>query len=187
MKLQPDPLKVILNGTMATTRFLATLTPLCKGVDEDIVRDFVQRMDPDYFDRFQPDEIARHIKLAGLLDPDHPCQVAVTDAPDRQLDIVVVAYDYFAEFATICGLLSSFGLDIREGGIYTFAERAEVAGPSPSLLYGPGFLRRRPRGKAGLARKKIVDVFRVRPMPGVSFTAAQQRLLAEELDSMVRL
>ncbi len=166
---------------MTKDQLLSSLLPLCQGVEEEIVRDFVQRMDPEYFDRFPPDAIARHVKLAGLLDPDHPCQVSVTDAPEGQLDVAVVAYDYFSEFATICGLLSSFGLDIREGAIYTFAEPTAASPPTPR--YGP----RRPRKTAGLTRKKIVDVFRVRPMPAAPFTPPQQRRFVEELGKTVRL
>ncbi|TAJ23012.1 MAG: hypothetical protein EPO64_12210, partial [Nitrospirae bacterium] len=173
---------------MTTERLLTTLLPLCAGVEEDIVRDFVDRMDPDYFDRFQPGDIARHIALVGRLDPDHPCQVAVTAAPEGMFDLVVVAYDYFSEFATICGLLSSYGLDIREGGIYTFTERTDAPGGfSPRPDRSPASLRPRPRGKAGLTRKKIVDVFRVRPMLDTAFPPSQQRRLAEELTRMVTL
>lgn len=186
MKLQLDPLNGILNSAMTATQLLATLMPLCNGVDEDIVRDFVQRMDPEYFDRFQPSEVARHIKLAGLLDPDHPCQVSVTDAPDGQLDIAVVAYDYFSEFATICGLLSSFGLDIREGVIYTFAEPPAASAPSPAPRYGPG-VPRRPRRTVGLTRKKIVDVFRVQPIQAMPFSPPRQRRFIEELGRTVTL
>lgn len=171
---------------MTSAHLLQTLLSLCTTVDEEIVHDFVSRMDADYFDRFQPTDIASHIMLAAHLDPDHPCQISMREREAGLLDLVVVAYDYFSEFATICGLLSAFGLDIREGSIYTFAEATVASGPSSAPRRGPAS-RNQPRRKAGLARKKIVDVFRVRPMPGVSFTAAQQRLLAEELDSMVRL
>ncbi|MBM4122547.1 MAG: hypothetical protein FJ249_08145 [Nitrospira sp.] len=172
-------------------QWLTTLLPLCKGMDEDIVRDFVVRMDPEYFGRFQPSEITGHIGLAARLHPDQPCSVSITEAPDGQLDVTVVAYDYFSEFATICGLLSSFGLDIREGEIYTLGE---ATAPAPSLAptpsYSPGGFRR-PRGKAGpsagLTRKKIVDVFRVRPLSAVPFPPQQQRRFIEDLDKAIRL
>ncbi|MBM4125683.1 MAG: hypothetical protein FJ246_12165, partial [Nitrospira sp.] len=139
---------------MTTDRLSTILLPLCAGVDEDIVRDFLARMDPDYFERFQPGDIARHIALVGRLDPEHPCQVAVTTAPEDLFNVVVVAYDYFSEFATICGLLSSYGLDIREGGIYTFADATDSSGPAPSPDRTFAALRRRPRKKTGLTRKK---------------------------------
>ena len=169
---------------MSGDYLLQTLRPLCADKDQDIVQDFVSRMDPEYFDRFGPKEIARHIALAGHLDLDHPCQVGFHPREGGLLEIVVVAYDYFSEFATICGLQSAFGLDIREGQVYTFAE-AQTHSASPRIGSVP--LRNRRRGRAGLARKKIVDLFLVRPLPGRSFTPSQQRRFAEELASMVRL
>ena len=65
-----------------------------------------------------------HIQLASRLTPDHPCELSVLDKRAGQSEISIVAYDYFSEFATICGLLSAFGLNIEEGRIYTFAEAA---------------------------------------------------------------
>jgi len=160
-----------------------SLKPLCAGVDDDVLRDFVTRMDPDYFDLFTPDEIAHHIRLAAQLDLDHPCQVAVTDRADGVLDVAVVAYDYFSEFATLCGLLSAYGLDIREGRIYTFAE-----GPVQGVLVKPvSPFHRPPRGRAGLSRKKIVDVFRVRPIPAMPFGPSERRRFVQELDGLIRL
>lgn len=174
--------------SVTTEHLLQPLTLLCPDVDEEIVRDFVSRMDSDYFEQFRTSDIARHIRLAGRLDLDHPCQVAVNEREDGSLDIAVVAYDYFSEFATICGLLSAFGLDIREGGIFTFAEAATDSRASPSGRRGLSLPpRTRPRGTAGLARKKIVDVFRVRPMPGMPFAVPQRRQFMKELDEMIEL
>ncbi|MER3423445.1 MAG: hypothetical protein C4293_09660 [Nitrospiraceae bacterium] len=162
---------------------LATIKPLCSGVDEDVIRDFLRRMDREYLSEFEPVQIAQHIQLAGRLDPDHPCQVAFSSRSDGLTDVAVVAYDYFSEFAAICGLLSAFGLDIREGRIYTFAE-AEA--PPPARRY-PGASRGRLQRRPGLARKKIVDLFRVRPIPGIRFDLAAHSRFSEELDQMIRL
>src|SRR2546423_13605783 len=121
-------------STVTQDRLLRTLRPLCPEVDQDVVQDFVLRMDPDYFNSFDSHEIARHITLAGRLDLDQPCQAGFKTREDGLFEIVVVAYDYFSEFATICGLLSAFGLDIRGGQVYTLA----AAQPSPaSLRVGP--------------------------------------------------
>ncbi len=169
---------------MTHDQLLQTLTLLCPDVEDEIVRDFVLRMDGDYFDRFKPDEIASHIHLAARLDLDHPCQVAISERPDGLLDIVIVAYDYFSEFATVCGLLSAFGLDIRDGNIYTFAETPAVPVRQPRLS---GLPRRRGSRRAGLARKKIVDVFRARPLPDLAWTTEHRRQLAEQLDTTIRL
>lgn len=164
----------------------------CPDVDETVLRDFILRMDKDYFQRFTPDQVATHLRLAARLDLDHPCQVSITEAPEDQFDIAIVAYDYFSEFAAICGLLAGFGLDIRDGTIYTFEEAPPLtlsSRPSfgPGGPGGPGRRRRGPSGPAGLSRKKIVDIFRVRPLPGSTFHPSQQDALTAELGRIVRL
>ncbi len=163
---------------------LATLQPLCGDVAPDILQDFVNRMDREYFRRVEPGTIAQHVRLAAALTPEHLCELSVAEREREAFDLTVVAYDYFAEFATICGLLSAFGLNIEEGRIYTFAEATSA--PSPKASYGGG-PRQRPKGRPGLSRKKIVDLFRVQPVRGASFGPEDQRRLAEELRSVIGL
>lgn len=163
---------------------LATLQPLCGDVAPDILQDFVNRMDREYFRRVEPGTIAQHVRLAAALTPEHLCELSVAERERETFDLTVVAYDYFAEFATICGLLSAFGLNIEEGQIYTFAEATSA--PSPKASYGGG-PRQRPKGRPGLSRKKIVDLFRVQPVRGASFGPEDQRRLAEELRSVIGL
>ncbi|MGH7230310.1 MAG: hypothetical protein ACREJU_03010 [Nitrospiraceae bacterium] len=162
---------------------IQTIQSHCAGVDEDFVRDFVLRMDAEYLSEFDPSQIAHHIEMAARLDPDHPSHLAITEREKGTFDVIVVAYDYFSEFAILCGLLSAFGLDIREGRIYTFADAA--AGPPARREPTP--VRGRVKRTPGLSRKKIVDVFRVHPMSGMPFGPAQQERFAEEMDSMIRL
>ncbi len=164
--------------------FLAALTPLCPSVPQDILQDFFSRMDQEYFRRVEPQTIARHILLAATLTPEHLCELSVTELRDERFDLAIVAYDYFAEFATICGLLSAFGLNIEEGQIYTFGDAALSA--TAKATYGDG-PRHRPKTRPGLSRKKIVDLFRVHPVRGASFGPDDQRRLAEELRSVIGL
>lgn len=145
-----------------------------------VVRDFVSRMDGEYFQRFQQADIVRHLRLVERLTPDHPCSVSVTEGDDGLL-LAIVAYDYFSEFAAIAGLLSSHRLDIREGALYTYADSLDPGMPRPPTPW------KRPHGRPGLTRKKIVDVFRVRPLPGSTFGPAEQRRLADELGQVIRL
>jgi glutamate-ammonia-ligase adenylyltransferase len=162
---------------------LERLGPLCRNVGEDVVRDFVSRMDPDYFQQFTLAEIAQHIGLAAQLDLDHPCRTLVLARPDGRWTLVIVAYDYFSEFAAICGLLSAAGLNIEEGRVYTFADVA----PTPATRTSYGRPRPRPKGRPGLARKKIVDIFRVSSLGGTPFGQRDQRQLLEDLSTMIRL
>src|SRR6478736_9600937 len=140
---------------------LQALTPLSTDVPPDILRDFVTRMDGEYFRRIPLPTIAHHVRLAAALTPDHLSECSVSELRNGHFELTVVAYDYFAEFATICGLLSAFGLNIEEGQIYTFSEAPPGSSAKPG--YGQG-QRQRPKLRAGLSRKKIVDVFRVKPV-----------------------
>ena len=163
--------------------FLQALTPLSMDVPPDVRRDFVTRMDGEYFRRFPLPVIAQHIRLAAALTPDHLCECTVSEHRDGHFDLTVVAYDYFAEFATICGLLSAFGLNIEEGQIYTFMEAAASTQPT-KVPYGEG-MRQRPKLRPGLSRKKIVDVFRVQPVGDTSFGPDDRTRFARELGSLI--
>ncbi|HBP88977.1 MAG TPA: hypothetical protein DD706_14920, partial [Nitrospiraceae bacterium] len=101
----------------------------CPELRPALIRDFVRQMDPDYFDSFPPAAILEHLTLANQLTFERPCAISIRTLPSRQYELTLVAYDYFSEFATFCGVLSSFGLDIREAKIFT---SLETAAPMPS-------------------------------------------------------
>ncbi len=159
---------------------LTRLDALAPDLQPDVVRDFVSRMDGEYFQRFQPVEIVRHLTLVERLTPDSPCQVAITHREDGW-ELAIVAYDYFSEFAAIAGLLSSHRLDIREGALYTYTDDPDLPDPRPRTSG------RRPPTRPGLTRKKIVDVFRVRPLSGSAFGPAEQQALTADLGQVIRL
>jgi glutamate-ammonia-ligase adenylyltransferase len=161
---------------------VSAVKALCPDISEDFVRDFLARMDAEYVQQFQAAQIAAHIKLTTRLDPEHPSQVSFEPATDGSVDVAVVAYDYFSEFAVICGLLSSCSLDILEGRIYTFSE--PVLSPPPRASAAT---RSRAPRRTGSSRKKIVDLFRVRPISGASFEPDQQLQFARDLEDMIRL
>ncbi len=166
----------MMDGPGSRESIIKTQASLCPDVDEEVVQDFVSRMDPEYFERFQPDTIAHHIQLAGRLTPDHPCELSVVDKQAGRSEISIVAYDYFSEFAAICGVLSAFGLNIEEGRIYTFLEATP-----PSLSAG------RLKGRPGLSRKKIVDVFLVHPLDRTGFPTPQHHALRQTVSEIVQL
>jgi [glutamine synthetase] adenylyltransferase / [glutamine synthetase]-adenylyl-L-tyrosine phosphorylase len=171
------------NGLGAQESIIKTLASLCPNVDDEVLRDFVSRIDPEYFDRFQPATIAHHIQLASRLTPDHPCELSVLDKGAGRSEISIVAYDYFSEFAAICGILSAFGLNIEEGRVYTFVE----AVPAPSTHREAPSPIRRPKGRPGLSRKKIVDVFLVHPLDDTDFSAPQHNALQQTVTEIIQL
>src|SRR5262249_38713988 len=129
---------------------------------------FLTRMDPDYFSTFSPKEISNHISMSSKLDTEHRVDVRVTRRPEAgagEFDIVIVGFDYLSEFSIFCGLLSAFGLDIRQGDIYSFARsRATRAMP-----------------------RKIVDVFSVVLKSGESFDEAKQTEFKRDLERLADL
>ena len=100
-----------------------------------------------------------------------------------------MAYDYFSEFATFCGILASLGLDIREAAIFT---SNDPSSPSPRSSQASQKLRhwnRFPyqRPSRGLSRKIVVDVFRVQALDGFSFGTSAQQDFQQTLISLLRL
>jgi hypothetical protein len=49
----------MLHANVDRDQLLATLAPLCQGIDRDILQDFVTRMDPDYFSAFSAEHTRR--------------------------------------------------------------------------------------------------------------------------------
>jgi UTP:GlnB (protein PII) uridylyltransferase len=94
-------------------------------------------MDEDYLARFPSEDVARHLRLSAALSDERPAGVEIVRRSGRGLDIVVVAFDYFAELSILCGQLAASGLDVVSADIYTFS---------------PGSGRR-------ASPRKIVDVF----------------------------
>lgn len=164
-------------------RLSRLLLPLCQNIPPDILQDFLSRMDPDYFLRFEPATIAHHIGLIAQLSPDHPCEIAIADHGKERFTVTIVAYDYFSEFAVICGLLSAFGLNIEEGRIYTFSERPMPASLGNQSRTAPSD---RHKIRPGLTRKKIVDVFLVQKGADTTFGPTEHRRFMSELTDLLK-
>ena len=166
------------------------LEKLSRQIDPTVIKDFLDRMDPDYFSQFPPRTVAKHVTLANALTPENPCTLHVQPANDAgRYRLTVVAYDYFAEFATMCGLLSAYGFDIREAHVFTYQDGPAPSPPSKALrrMETPKWPIRRQLQRPGLSRKKVVDVFQVRLLPGTVFSAEIEKELGRELTEMIRL
>ncbi len=169
---------------------------LVLGGERDVVDDFLTRMDRDYFSRYSPEEVAEHVALAACLDRDHPIALKIAPRGARAFRITVVGFDYFSEFSILCGLLTSFGLNIQSGHVHTFSDRKD-APPRPAV---PPHVPPRPGLPSGLSPRKmvsvptgnhsqkvIVDVFEVVSVEGKRFDAERQHRFEKELVSLVHL
>jgi glutamate-ammonia-ligase adenylyltransferase len=145
---------------------LESLGRLCPDVGAEEARIFLSGLDPEYWDRESPEDVAAHLRLAESLSPLRPARVRVTPGPEGLFDIAIAAYDYFGEFALLCGLLAVNGLDITAGHVHTLPPQ-KTAHPA----------RRGPRPVA--ASRRILDVFRVRPRRSPPDEGALVRELVE--------
>src|SRR3990172_3969467 len=145
---------------------VASVARLCPEAGPEDLREFLSRLDAAYWERESADDIASHFRLASTLGRERPARVAVVTRDGGHYDVVVVAFDYFAEFSILCGLLAVHGLNIESGHVHTFAPAAAARGRRPPA-------------------RKIVDVFRVTPRPGRP--APDARALEEELVALLTL
>jgi len=166
---------------MGSLELRQKIESLCPELDREIIEDFFQRMDVDYFSIFSPEEVCTHLKMSEALTPEHPLECKVQPRGENEFDIIIVGIDYLAEFSIFCGLLSAFGLDIRAGHIYSFAKEL----PEQRL---PRLRRRSTRPALGRSRAgKIVDVFNVQLKPGEQFDQARQGDFERELRTLIAL
>ena len=131
------------------------------------VRGHVERMAPSYAATFTTEQIAHHARLAERLDEDNLVEVDALPQADGSWQVTLVGYDYAGELSLICGLLFAYGLNIRDGQVFTYELLPEPAPPVSPSARGARWGRGRPGARWGSrARRKIVDVFTVRPAAG---------------------
>jgi [glutamine synthetase] adenylyltransferase / [glutamine synthetase]-adenylyl-L-tyrosine phosphorylase len=118
---------------------------------------FVADLGPAYLAQEAPADVARHVRMAAELTSARPARLSLTPREGGRYDVAVVAFDYFAEFSMLCGLLAAHRLDIESGHVHTFAPSREET--ATVRRRAPG----RPRGGTGAPARRIVDIFRVRP------------------------
>jgi glutamate-ammonia-ligase adenylyltransferase len=129
-----------------------TKPPFSNPVDEtrlDVHR-HLDRMAPSYAETYSADEIARHAELAGRLGGENLVEVDTVPGQGGEWKVTIVAYDFPGELSILTGLLFVHGLDILSGEAFTYEP---LEHPSE-----------KGRRAAADTRRKIVDVFRVRPV-----------------------
>ncbi len=129
--------------------------------DPGIIQGFLDAVDRDYLKACKSDEIAKHLEISESLSFHHPVEIEIVQTDQNQYKVVVIAYDYFSEFAIICGLLSSLGLNIIGGNIQTLSKKG--------------------------GRKKIIDLLEVQGVGGAEFSPENQQRFKTELRILVSL
>ncbi len=174
---------------MSSLAILEQIQHCAAHLPVSFVQDFLAQMDQDYFEHFPLDTILQHLDLTAQLTFDSPCSVTIKPLSSKQYQVHVVAYDYFSEFATFCGLLASFGLDIREAAIFTSREAPVALARKIQASQQRNPWTRAPlkRQAQGLSRKFAVDVFRVQALKGFVFDSSAQHDFQQHLHALLRL
>ncbi|MDE3000319.1 MAG: hypothetical protein OXU79_14690, partial [Gemmatimonadota bacterium] len=157
---------------MTNTIPFAELSEKLKGNDlpDMLIRDHLDRMEPLYFERYEPGVIRRHIEMINRLGPDNAAEIDVEPLDDSTWRLTVVAFDNLSVISILSGLLASNGLSIWRGDVFTYTDAAPAVDGRKRALRPRRRRRLRPGTPAAppgitstplRTQRKIVDVFRV--------------------------
>ncbi len=131
------------------------LKSLTQGVDERLIREHVERLDEDYFQRFDEQRIAGHLEGLAKLSSSRPVEVLLEPGAGDGAAITVLAMDYPTVFNLICGVLAGTGFSIRRGEVFTYRRAVERRDVKKRMRH-----RRPPRRTADpTKRRRIIDHF----------------------------
>ena len=143
----------------------------CPQVASEVLDDFFEQLDDDYFALFTAAQVAAHVQLVAAIDDHHPLHVRVVPRSAGSADILLVGYDLLGAFALITGAMAVCGLDIRAGQVFSYKR-----GPERLTPWGG-------RTRGGL----IVDLFTVAYDPARPFDANAQEAFAAYLTTLIQL
>ena len=96
------------------------LQAACPEVDPALIRQHVDRLEDAYFDRFDLDQAAEHVRRLAALGRDRPVELIVEGEDPSALSVTILAYDYPSLFSLICGTLAGLGFSISAGDVFTY-------------------------------------------------------------------
>ncbi|MGD9160874.1 MAG: hypothetical protein PVG39_20820, partial [Desulfobacteraceae bacterium] len=160
---------------------LESLLTELPGINEEIIKEHLERLSDNYFKKFNDGDIRDHIELISKLSSSNPVETRIIKTRDNTIECTVTAYDYPSEFSLISGLLSGTGLNIISGDVYTYGRKEQ------KVKTVRGKKRKRvsiSSDKSG--RRKIVDFFSGHLTRSISFEDWKQGF-NETLKSIVSL
>jgi glutamate-ammonia-ligase adenylyltransferase len=162
----------------------------CQQCDPQVAREHVQRLEPDYFARFDINQVARHVQGLAQLSRDRPAEVMIEPGESGTVACTVLAWDYPSVFSLIAGVLAGMGFSIDEGEIFTYQRRGEdstsTPPPTSRRRHRPGALRRRHVTVDPLRRRRIIDHFVGRLVDGDPIDAWMPKC-REQLEQIIAL
>ncbi|MBD3243853.1 MAG: glutamate-ammonia-ligase adenylyltransferase [Chitinivibrionales bacterium] len=153
----------------------------CPELAVSLVEQHIGRLDRRYLDTFTDEQIARHVRAMSELTPAAPVRVIAAAVGRTRAAVTIIGPDYPSVFSSITGLLTSVGLNILSGEVFTY--RRDSAAPQRSPQ------RRRIRRRAAPPRlpdRRIVDHFVGRRDPAQPLGEWAERL-QEHLNRVVVL
>ncbi len=91
----------------------------CNEYELDDIVSHLNRFGERYAERFLPEVICSHIKLSRSLSKELPVKTIVEFDERGVVDVTVIGFDFPFIFSLITGVLSSMGLNISGGEIFT--------------------------------------------------------------------
>lgn len=143
----------------------------CPQVAPEVLDDFFEQLDDDYFTLFTAAQVAAHVQLVAAIDDQHPLHVRVVPRSAVSAEILLVGYDLLGEFALITGAMAACGLNIREGQVFSYKR-----GPERLTPWGG-------HTRGGL----IVDLFTVDYHADQPFDASAQEAFTAHLTTLIQL
>ena len=141
----------------------------CPDVPSQVLDELFAQLDDEYFRVFTGAEIATHVLLLAAVDEQQPVQIRVLPRTTSRVEIVVVAYDCFGAFSIITGLMAAYGLNIRDGQVFSYQRGPWRVTPWGSI---PGGL--------------IVDVFTVAWAVEQPFDSTAQARFRAQLTTLMQ-
>ncbi len=123
---------------------------------DEMVSRHVRRMNVSYAAMFASEEIAEHARLAEKVKGSHLAVVKNVLLPSGNWRLTLVGYDYLGALSLICGLLYLYDFDVLDAAIFTYERDIEKEFSSRQD--------QTTRGKKLSSRRKLVDVFTLRPV-----------------------
>jgi glutamate-ammonia-ligase adenylyltransferase len=126
------------------------------------------RMPLSYITAFSEAEIEYHATLVEQLDQDNLVKVEAKPLDQTYWEVTLVGYDYLGQLSLICGLLFVYGFNIVDGKVFSYGPA--VTSPASTRALAAQRHRRKKRSSLSTPtqkqdnRRKIVDVFTVRPV-----------------------
>ncbi len=123
------------------------------NLDPDLVKEHLERLDDEYFDFFSFADFAHHLRGLDSIRRGSPWHLEVV-TEEGSAFVTIISRDHPALFSLLVGILSSSGMDISSGKVFTYQRKTTDRKESRRILRNRS-LKRKERGPD----RYIIDYF----------------------------